>query len=808
MSLWQLIKPEATTNLITNPSFEQNETGWAASGTNTIGRDTTTAKFGVVSLKCTYTDSTTLASYTTSASTFPTTSTTYTASGWVYVPSSWDGGDIEINVDSLTSASVTVNHQYTEGTSSKGAWVYLESSITIVTDVVGSLTVVTDSAPTAAEFVYIDGVQLEEKAYVTTYCDGDQDGCEWTAGEHASTSTRSVRSYQGGRIRVLDDDFSVHVNGAVGIGAPQLDTNISELGLSPGGHHQSSRYRTRNWQLLCQINGSSLANLHALKRAFVKELDPRRLGEFTTRGTPVRLRYTGGADDVYIDAYYTGGAEFTGRRGFSETMPIRFASPDPFFRTIGDVAKVLDSEDTATFSVWARRDETGTWNNLGNPTVISGTQTYQMAQEADGTVWVATGMDIDESGSTYLFTYDPVGGTYSAPLSTNPNAEVHSLCVASDGTVYAGGDFTTIDGVSANRFASYNGTTWSAAGTGLNGICHVIKQGPDGLIYAGGAFTTAGGTTVRGVATWNGTTWAALGPPSSGGTVYDLAWDRSDNLYVVGSFTNWNGAGSSDYIAKWDGSSWSSVTTAVFNGAINAIQPDDTGNFYVAGAFTTFGSATYNRVAYFNGTTFEEMATGVNGEARALEFDHEGRLWVGGEFTQAGQNTLADRMAIWRRGEWAHTDIDISGSPIIRAFMRSKKQMYLAGDIDSDNATYAGSATVTNEGSTLTYPVIYISRAGGTAATLDSLTNATTGAQLLFNYQFLDGEVLRIDLRPGRRRMFSSVYGEGWKLLPFSDVAGFSFPVGDSTITSFFRTTGSPTMTVWAIWQQTHLGVD
>lgn len=814
-SLWALIKPEATTNLCANPSFESATTGWIAGGSNTITRDTSLAKFGVVSLKCTYQDSLDCGAY---SVTLPTASTSYTYSAWVYVPSDWDGGNIKLASSTFTSAVDTVAHQYTDGTSPTGEWVYLETTVVMDTDVAGFVVFRISSAPTAGKFFYIDGVQIEEKAYVTTYCDGDQDGCEWTAGEHLSASTRSVRSWQGGRVQNFADDFEVQVNGWVGTSIPQLDTNISELGLSSGGHHQSSRYRARNWQILCQINGSSQANMHSLKKAFLAELDPRRLGDFKSRGTPVRFRYTGSSEDVYIDAFYTGGAEFSGPGGgaFTDIFPIRLSSPDPFFRTIGDKAKVLDSGDSATFNVVFRRGfgsaDTGQWDVMGPISDSTVNPTFNgMAREADGTVWLGGNLTDMEGNAAYdyLITYDPVAGTYSPPYSTAPNNSVADVVVHPNGTVYITGSFTSIDGTSANRIASYNGSTWSALGTGFDAAGTRIKIGPDGLLYAGGSFTAAGGTTVRGIATWDGSSWAALGPPSSGGTVNDFDWDKSGNLYVVGSFTNWDGTAASDYIAKWDGSAWSAVTTPVFNATINCIKFDDTGNFYVGGSFTTFNSATMNYAAYFNGTTYEPLSSGFDQAVFDMEFVPEtGQLWLVGSFTTAGSNTLSDRMAIWDGSSFVHTDLDLAGSSQLGTVRRLGNYIYVSGIIDSVAGTYAGLATATNNGSAVAYPVIYITRSGGTAATMDSIRNITTGAELLFNYQFLDGETLRIDLRPGRRKMVSSIYGERWKIFPTSDIAGFSLAPGDNVITSFFRTTGSPTMVIWAVWQQTQLGVD
>jgi hypothetical protein len=109
--------------------------------------------------------------------------------------------------------------------------------------------------------------------------------------------------------------------------------------------------------------------------------------------------------------------------------------------------------------------------------------------------------------------------------------------------LYAGGDFTTAGGVSANGIAKWNGTTWSALGSGMNefGIVRALAvSGTD--VYAGGSFTTAGGVSANCIAQWNGSAWRALGSgmsgpdPSLGGMVIALAVSGTD-LYAGGWFT-------------------------------------------------------------------------------------------------------------------------------------------------------------------------------------------------------------------------------------------------------------------------------
>ena len=66
--------------------------------------------------------------------------------------------------------------------------------------------------------------------------------------------------------------------------------------------------------------------------------------------------------------------------------------------------------------------------------------------------------------------------------------------------LYAGGDFTTAGGSAANYIAKWNGSSWSALGSGISGcpisdyggsVSALAVSGSD--LYAGGNFTTAGG---------------------------------------------------------------------------------------------------------------------------------------------------------------------------------------------------------------------------------------------------------------------------------------------------------------------------
>ena len=58
--------------------------------------------------------------------------------------------------------------------------------------------------------------------------------------------------------------------------------------------------------------------------------------------------------------------------------------------------------------------------------------------------------------------------------------------------LYVGGWFTNAGGISANHIAKWNGSSWTALGSGMNDtVSKLAVLGSD--LYAGGWFTTAGG---------------------------------------------------------------------------------------------------------------------------------------------------------------------------------------------------------------------------------------------------------------------------------------------------------------------------
>ncbi|MBE2181168.1 MAG: WD40 repeat domain-containing protein, partial [Chthoniobacterales bacterium] len=308
------------------------------------------------------------------------------------------------------------------------------------------------------------------------------------------------------------------------------------------------------------------------------------------------------------------------------------------------------------------------------------------------------------------------GSTWSA-LGSGMEGEVYALAV-SGGEVYAGGAFTTAGGIEANRIAKWDGSSWSALGSGISG--DVAGHGPSvdalavlgGEVYAGGLFMTAGGIEAKSIAKWNGSSWSALGSGLSGHTfnsVRALAVSGSD-VYVGGVFTaaggiaanyvaKWNGsswsalgsgaeyevyalavsgddvyAGGWGGIEKWDGSNWSALGSGI-NGdhpTVNALAVSG-GDVYAGGWFTTAGGIAAIHIAKWSGSSWNALGSGMNAGVRALAVSG-GDVYAGGWFTTADG---ANRVAKWNGSSWSALGSGMNGG--VNALAVSDGDVYAGG---------------------------------------------------------------------------------------------------------------------------------
>ena len=266
-------------------------------------------------------------------------------------------------------------------------------------------------------------------------------------------------------------------------------------------------------------------------------------------------------------------------------------------------------------------------------------------------------------------------GTNWSALGTGLNSSVSALAVS--GTdVYAGGWFSTTNGgLTVNYIAKWNGTSWSALGSGMDGAVYTLAASGTN-VYAGGHFTTAGGVTVNNIAKWNGTNWAALGSGmNANGYVYALAVSGTD-VYAGGQFTTAGGV-TVNNIAKWNGTSWSALGSGMDN-TVKALLVSGT-DVYAGGAFTTAGGLTANYLAKWNGTSWSTVGTGTDNTVNALALSGTD-VYAGGWFNTAG-GVRADYLAKWTNGTWMATASAGEGvTDNLRTLAVSGTDVYAGGD--------------------------------------------------------------------------------------------------------------------------------
>ena len=92
--------------------------------------------------------------------------------------------------------------------------------------------------------------------------------------------------------------------------------------------------------------------------------------------------------------------------------------------------------------------------------------------------------------------------------------------------------------MSASNIAVWNGTAWSALGSGLDDQVAALAA-YNGRLIAGGFFANAGGAPAHNIAQWDGTAWSPLGEGMKGG-VQALAV-YGGQLIAAGVFTQAGG---------------------------------------------------------------------------------------------------------------------------------------------------------------------------------------------------------------------------------------------------------------------------
>ncbi len=166
------------------------------------------------------------------------------------------------------------------------------------------------------------------------------------------------------------------------------------------------------------------------------------------------------------------------------------------------------------------------WHSLGSG--ILGT--INSLCEYDGKLFAGGSFRDTAVNASYIAKWD---GTYWTPVAGSgmtslDSTRVYAMAKFND-ELYVAGRFTSINGITANNIAKWNGSSWQPVGTGIAGVVRNLYV-YNGQLFAGGRFASAGDVSANNIAMWDGTIWTPL---SSGIT------GTNATVYTMGTFGSW-----------------------------------------------------------------------------------------------------------------------------------------------------------------------------------------------------------------------------------------------------------------------------
>ena len=201
-------------------------------------------------------------------------------------------------------------------------------------------------------------------------------------------------------------------------------------------------------------------------------------------------------------------------------------------------------------------------------------------------------------------------GTTDTSFSIDAASDyVNSVSLLADGRIYVGGSFTNLAGSGRNRVArlNSNGTVDSSfiSGIGPNAEVRTISQQPDGKLLIGGDFTNVQGVSANRIARLNAD--GTVDPTFNTGlgfsaTVLDIQiqpdGQGSFSILVGGFFTRYNGTNRTGFARLGANGSLSSFAENIAYVYKMAIQTD--GKILVGGEFTNAGGQPHKAIVRLN----------------------------------------------------------------------------------------------------------------------------------------------------------------------------------------------------------------
>jgi len=299
------------------------------------------------------------------------------------------------------------------------------------------------------------------------------------------------------------------------------------------------------------------------------------------------------------------------------------------------------ADDTVSSAGWAIWDGTKWSTNNPYPSGGTGLPSTRALALFNGYIYGGTnGTVFHNNGSQWILDGDFDGA-------------IKCFCIYHN-KLYAGGKFSSVNGVTAYRIACYDGVKWDSVGGGVywsQACCSSVEAmcvWRDKLVV-GGTFDRAvnpdGSEIPAGsIVLWNDTSWSAIGEMTqqttgvNTGYLFSLGVYKGDLIAGGGSQFDFADGVSVRGIARYDGSNWYSLANGVNNEVRCMIEKDS--SLYVGGS-VYIGNTDYDSygVLRWDGMNFNKIDSGL-GNVNALAI-YDDVLYAGGSFNKRGMKNIA-----------------------------------------------------------------------------------------------------------------------------------------------------------------------
>jgi site-specific recombinase XerD len=462
-----ILNQAGTTNLITNPSFETNTTGWTNGG-GSITRTTSDKKFGAYSLYKVFGSQYDSVFYIFNA----TAGTTYTASVWMNRIGASDQISLYLLNGDFTMISGSVSNNVT-------GWQRVTVTGAPKLGQTTAVLVVQDNSATYTNSVYLDGAQVELGSSATSYTDGSLGpGYFWNGAANASTSTRTAGAafaYQtinsagglGAASRSnfptlqIDQDgtgdiftasasgtpiFTVTRSGGIALGTNDLSVGTSSQCLIGG--------TTATWSS-CAAAASNFWQRNTGALSPLYSSDDLLLGSNAT--SSAAFAFTG-LMGKQTQASFSGQFIVMPNNGYGGNVGIGTSTP-------GNKLSIVTTGQDTLPALGVNGGKLGIFNDNGNYGLITGVlstgNVYQQVQRIDGTA------------TAYNLLLQPSGGNVGIGTTSPISSLANTNAAIGDGTTFTGTNAITwtVNNASAYAAGIYN----SNAGATANGL--IVSNG-------------------------------------------------------------------------------------------------------------------------------------------------------------------------------------------------------------------------------------------------------------------------------------------------------------------------------------------